>query len=212
MPPEMDNSQLERMLFPPPISVPSSERPQPDWVKVHQDLKGKGVTLSLLWEEYKAENPEGFQYSRFCEMYGEWASKLDVVMRQEHRAGERLFVDYAGQTIPVVDRTTGGTPPTSSKHSARRARVVSLRWLGPKRTKRSRLQDHLAEIERDNDVAAKRHVIDLLVVGITVNTIGEGREKTAEVDIRYAFGAPRVIDSRTPRPSELRCPDRRMGA
>ena len=107
LPPEMDNVELERMLIPPPISVPSSERPQPDWVKVHHDLKGKGVTLSLLWEEYKAENPEGFQYSWFCEMYGEWASKLDVVMRQEHRAGERLFVDYAGQTIPVVDRTTG---------------------------------------------------------------------------------------------------------
>jgi len=107
LPPEMDNSQLERMLFAPPISMPSSERPQPDWAKVHTELKGKGVTLSLLWEEYKAENPEGYQYSRFCELYADWASKLDVVMRQEHRAGEKLFVDYAGQTIPVVDSSTG---------------------------------------------------------------------------------------------------------
>src|SRR5450756_3072343 len=67
LPPEMDNSQLERVLFAPPISMPSSERPQPDWAKVHTELKGKGVTLSLLWEEYKAENPEGYQYS--CLLY-----------------------------------------------------------------------------------------------------------------------------------------------
>lgn len=107
LPPEMDNAQLERLLFPPPISVPSSERPVPDWEKVHRELKRKGVTLFLLWEEYKAANPEGFQYSWFCERYAEWASKLDVVMRQEHRAGEKLFVDYAGQTIPVTDRKTG---------------------------------------------------------------------------------------------------------
>jgi len=107
LPPELDNGQLERLLFPPPIQIPSSQRPLPDWVKLHQELKRKGVTLSLLWEEYKAKNPEGFQYSRFCELYAEWAGKLDVVMRQEHRAGEKLFVDYAGQTVPVVDRGTG---------------------------------------------------------------------------------------------------------
>ncbi len=107
LPPEMDNAQLERLLFPPPIQVPSSERPIPDWTTVHQELKRKGVTLFLLWEEYKASNPDGFQYSWFCEMYREWAAKLDVVMRQEHRAGEKLFVDYAGQTIPVTDRKTG---------------------------------------------------------------------------------------------------------
>lgn len=107
LPPEMDNVQLERLLFPPPIQVPSSDRPLPDWTKVHQELKRKGVTLFLLWEEYKADNPEGFQYSWFCEVYREWASKLDVVMRQEHRAGEKLFVDYAGQTIQVTDPKTG---------------------------------------------------------------------------------------------------------
>lgn len=105
--PELDNARLERLLFPPPVAVPSSERPIPDWTTVHKELKRKGVTLFLLWEEYKAANPEGFQYSWFCEMYREWAARLDVVMRQEHRAGEKLFVDYAGQTIPVTDRKTG---------------------------------------------------------------------------------------------------------
>ena len=66
------------------------------------------MTLSLLWQEYKETHPEGLQYSRFCEQYRAWAGKLDLVMRQEHRAGEKLFVDYAGQTVPVVDRETGG--------------------------------------------------------------------------------------------------------
>ncbi len=58
-------------------------------------------------QEYKAIHPEGLQYSRFCEQYREWAGKLDLVMRQEHRAGEKLFIDYAGQTMPVVDPETG---------------------------------------------------------------------------------------------------------
>ena len=107
LPPELGDDQLERLLFPPPLSIPSSQRPLPDWAKVHQELKRKGVTLYLLWEEYQAESTNGYGYSRFCELYGEWAGKLDLVMRQEHRAGEKLFVDYAGQTLPVVGRETG---------------------------------------------------------------------------------------------------------
>ncbi len=74
---------------------------------VHQELKRKGVTLFLLWQEYREAHPEGYQYSWFCDHYRAWQGKLDVVMRQDHRAGEKLFVDYAGQTMPVVDRDTG---------------------------------------------------------------------------------------------------------
>src|SRR5262249_6725420 len=65
------------------------------------------VTLQLVWQEYKQSNPDGYQYSRFCQLYREWADKLDLVMRQEHRAGEKLFVDYAGDKVPVVDSKTG---------------------------------------------------------------------------------------------------------
>ena len=65
------------------------------------------MTLSLLWQEYKAAHHEGLQYSWFCDQHRGWASKLDVVMRQEHCAGEQLFVDYAGQPVPVVDRESG---------------------------------------------------------------------------------------------------------
>ena len=106
VPEAIDDAGLERRLFP---ALPSSHtsRPLPEWSEVRRELRGKNVTLALLWEEYKAIHPEGLQYSRFCEQYREWAGKLDLVMRQEHRAGEKLFIDYAGQTVPVVDPETG---------------------------------------------------------------------------------------------------------
>ena len=74
---------------------------------MHRELRQPDVTLALVWQEYKAAHPGGLQYSWFCDQYRAWASKLDVVMRQEHRAGEKLFVDYAGRTVAVVDRHTG---------------------------------------------------------------------------------------------------------
>jgi transposase len=104
---ELDDATLERQLFPPPPSIPPSERAVPDWSHIREELRRKGVTLFLLWQEYKAAHPEGFQYSWFCRQYRAWEEKLDVVMRQPHRAGEKLFVDYAGQTVEVVDRASG---------------------------------------------------------------------------------------------------------
>lgn len=74
---------------------------------MHAELRRPGVTLALLWQEYRLNQPQGFQYSWFCEHYRAWQGKLDVVMRQEHRVGEKLFVDYAGQTVPVIDRHSG---------------------------------------------------------------------------------------------------------
>jgi len=107
LPGEIDDDELERRLFPPPVAIPAEQCAVPDWPLVHQEFKRKGVTLQLLWDEYKATNLEGYQYSWFCEHYRRWLGKVDVVMRQEHRAGEKLFVDYAGQTVPVIDRITG---------------------------------------------------------------------------------------------------------
>ncbi|HZL67764.1 MAG TPA: hypothetical protein VFC29_10580 [Candidatus Limnocylindrales bacterium] len=71
------------------------------------------LTLQLLWEEYRQAHPEGYRYSWFCERYQRWRRHLDVVLRQEHKAGEKMFVDWAGATIPVYDATTGqpGSPP-----------------------------------------------------------------------------------------------------
>ena len=107
LPSGLDEVALEQLLFPSPPSLPAHARGVPDWSVVHQERRHKGVTLFLLWQEYRETRPEGYQYSWFCEHYRAWRGKLDVVMRQDHRAGEKLFVDYAGQTVPVVDRMTG---------------------------------------------------------------------------------------------------------
>jgi transposase len=107
LPEGLSDTELERRLFPPPLSVPTDTRPVPDWAVIHEELRRPGVTLMLLWEEYRTAHPHGFAYSWFCEHYRDWAGKLDLVMRQTHRAGEKLFVDYAGQTIEVIDRHTG---------------------------------------------------------------------------------------------------------
>ena len=107
LPEALDEAALERLLFPARRAGQPTTPPLPDWATVHQELKRKGVTLFLLWQEYKAVCPEGGQYSWFCQAYRAWAGKLDLVMRQPHRAGEKLFVDYAGQGLPVVNPHSG---------------------------------------------------------------------------------------------------------
>ena len=107
LPPELDDNGLEHLLFPCSQGVPATERRLPSMEYLHKELKRKGVTLQLLWYEYKENHPEGYQYSQFCELYRRWASKLDLSLRQEHRAGEKLFVDYAGDTIPLINPQTG---------------------------------------------------------------------------------------------------------
>ena len=106
LPETMTDGDLEGLLFP-PVPPGAGARPLPDWREVHEELKGRGVTLFVLWEEYKAAHPEGLQYSRFCDLYRAWRGKLPVWMRQEHKAGEKLFIDYAGMTMPVRDPKTG---------------------------------------------------------------------------------------------------------
>jgi len=107
LPPDLGDAALEALLFPPPPTA-GVARPVPDWAEVQRELRRKGVTLQLLWLEYKAVHPEtGYQYTQFCEHYHRWRDRLDPVLRQEHRAGEKTFVDYAGQTMPVVDPDTG---------------------------------------------------------------------------------------------------------
>jgi len=81
---------------------------EPDWTKIHQELQThKNLTLQLVWQEGRESDPEGYGYSRFCDLYRRWMKKLDLVLRQDHRAGEKMFVDYAGDTIPIHDPGTG---------------------------------------------------------------------------------------------------------
>ncbi len=106
LPAEWGEAELERRLFPPP--EPNTAREPPDWAWVHAELKRKGVTLLLLWDEYaQAAGPRAFRYSWFCDHYRAWASRLFPSMRQEHRAGEKLFVDFAGDPLWLTDRLTG---------------------------------------------------------------------------------------------------------
>jgi transposase len=106
LPQNLDDNQLEQLLYPQLPALPAHERPVPDWSYIHQQLRQKSVTLMLLWQEYKEVHPYGYQYSQFCHRYRQWAAKIDPVMRQEYRAGEKMFVDYAGQTVPVYDLHT----------------------------------------------------------------------------------------------------------
>ena len=104
---DQSDSFLERALFPPP-TPPGSFCLIPDFAEIHaEQQKRRGITLNLLWQEYKEQHPDGYQYSWFCHNYRHWSGRLDVTMRHEHRAGEKLFVDYAGQTVGIVDRLTG---------------------------------------------------------------------------------------------------------
>ena len=108
LPPELDDDvRLENRLYPPPSDLPSDDRPQPDWAGVHRELRRPSVTLMLLWEEYCDTSSDGFSYSWFCERYKEWAGRLKPTLRQIHVAGEKLFVDYSGHTMEVIDGLTG---------------------------------------------------------------------------------------------------------
>jgi hypothetical protein len=107
IPDEIDDAELERRLFPPPDAASSTSRTEPDWSHNHAELKRRGVTLALLWQEYRAEHAQGYAYSWFCERYSDWRKRISPTMRQTHLAGEKLFVDWAGDTMPVFDATTG---------------------------------------------------------------------------------------------------------
>jgi transposase len=107
LPDEIDDGELERRLFPPADTAPPAARTEPDWPHIHAELKRRGVTLALLWQEYRVEHAQGYAYSWFCERHSDWRKRISATMRQTHLAGEKLFVDWAGDTMPVFDPTTG---------------------------------------------------------------------------------------------------------
>ena len=108
LPEGLDGDMLEAKLFPPPLLPNPASRPEPDWREVHRELKRRRhVTLLLLWLEFRADHPESWSYSQFCWHYRRWLGTQDVVMRLEYRGGERLFVDYSGDTLPLIDPGSG---------------------------------------------------------------------------------------------------------
>lgn len=109
VPVEISDAELEARLYGPAAVKPGRRKlPEPDWAVVARELKRKQVTLQVLWEEYYAANPDGYRYSRWCDLFRRWEGRLPLMMRQSHAGGEKLFVDYAGDKVPVVvDRRTG---------------------------------------------------------------------------------------------------------
>lgn len=108
LPEGINDEALEARLY--PKQAGGSRRREiapPDWPQVHQELRRKGVTLSLLWLAYRREHPQGYGYSQYCRHYQAWCKSLRPMMRQKHRGGEKLFIDYAGQTMAVVEPETG---------------------------------------------------------------------------------------------------------
>lgn len=103
---ELTEEAIERLLFP-AAAPPEKARHAPDWAEVGRELRKKGVTRRLLWMEHREAEPAALSYSQFCDLYRRWAKALDPVMRMTHKAGEKLFIDYAGLTIPYVCRKTG---------------------------------------------------------------------------------------------------------
>lgn len=108
LPDDCDDSKLNELLFPAVRAQRGGDRPQPDCLRIHEELKKKGVTLYLLWVEYREEQPLGYGLSQFCDIYKKFSRNLSISMRQSHKAGEKAFSDFAGTTLPIVNRRTGG--------------------------------------------------------------------------------------------------------
>jgi len=110
-PADLGEDSLFELLFPTSVQFSSRVIPAPDWSLIHTELRKKNVTLRLLWVEYREAQPDGYGYSQFCALYREWAKHLKPSMRLSHKGGEKVFVDYAGQTVPIVDPDTGEIHP-----------------------------------------------------------------------------------------------------
>jgi len=106
IPADLDDVALQGMLFS-DEEVKPRLRVEPDYNSLHDELKKKGVTLQLLWQEYLDSYPDGYRYSQFCQLYRDWQGTIDPCMRLPHKAGEKAFIDYAGMTMPVVDKDSG---------------------------------------------------------------------------------------------------------
>ena len=108
LPPELTDAVLEEQLFArPSTGAGIRRRPEPDWSTLHRELKRPGVTIALLHEEYLACHPDGYGYSRFCDLFREFERRLSPSMRQHHVAGDKVFVDYSGKKLAIIDPQTG---------------------------------------------------------------------------------------------------------
>src|ERR1035438_3383526 len=131
LPENWDDSQIEQALFPQrPAPAVWRKHTEPDWAKVHQELQThKDLTLQLVWQEGRESHPEGYGYSRFCDLYRRWLKKLDLVLRQEHRAGEKMFGSCcvaASNSMRCFRPRSARTPVTVP---TRKKTMISAYWF-----------------------------------------------------------------------------------
>lgn len=142
LPEGMDDEALEAKLFPEEPTPVLANQPQPDLEWIHRELPKKGVTRQLLWLEYKDKHPDGYAYSQFCELYRGWAKRLDVTLRQEHKAGEKLFVDFAGKGIDIINPATGEVAKAEIFVAVLGASNYTFAFAVPDQTLRSWIECH----------------------------------------------------------------------
>lgn len=100
-------TEIYNQLFEEKSRSPRRKKHLPDFVQIHQELKQKHVTRQLLWEEYRQQHPDGYSYTQYCELYNLWKNNIIISMRQDHKAGEKMFIDYSGLTMDIINRHTG---------------------------------------------------------------------------------------------------------
>jgi transposase len=198
LPNDLDDGALEARLFRRPTLA--TDRVVPNWADVHQELKKAGVTLALLWQEYRAAQPGGYAYSQFCERYRQWRRKLKPSMRQVHRAGEKLFVDFSGTRPHLVDPATGEEIPVelfvgvlgaSGLIYAEATRSQDLpSWIGA----------HVGMLEYFQGSTAI-WVPDNLKSGVTTAHAYEPEMNRTYLDLAQHYGAV-VIPTRVARPKD----------
>jgi len=201
LPAELDDDvRLEKRLYPPPSDLPSNERLHPDWSLVHRELRRPNVTLMLLWEEYCDTTSDGFSYSWFCERYKEWAGRLKPTLRQVHVAGEKLFVDYSGHTMEVIDGLTGEVIPTQIFVAV----LGASNYTYAEATFTQRLPDWISSHVRAFSFfggAARQTVSDNLKAGITRACFHEPMVNRTYADLARHYGTV-VLPARPYRPKD----------
>ncbi len=198
--PDHDDGSLEALLFPSaPTEVPE-KRGLPEMDYIRKELSRKGVTLHLLWLEYRATNPDGYQYSQFCLLYRQWIEKLDVSLRQTHRAGEKLFVDYAGQTIPVTDPASGQIKEACLFIAALGASSYTFAWASFSQDLPSWVEAHIRAFNFFGGVP-EILVPDNLKSGVNKSCIYEPDINPTYHDLAKHYGAV-VIPARVAKPKD----------
>jgi len=196
----LDDGALEALLFPDKHAIVSSARSMPSMEYLHRELKRKGVTLQLLWYEYKETNPDGYQYSQFCNLYQQWQKKLDVTLRQKHRAGEKLFIDYCGQTVPIIDSATGEITQAEIFIAALGASSYTFAEASPGQDLPSWIRSHVHAFEFFGGVP-KILVPDNLKAGVTHPCRYEPDVNPTYQDLAQHY-ATTVIPARVRRPRD----------